>query len=316
MSITVEPIKLNYIYFKGPTGATGPPGSTSLTVGPTGFTGSVGNQGNQGPLGTQGASGLGQAGLQGPSGGQGSIGPIGDIGVSGAVGSQGPAGTSGDQGPTGVDSMDAGGPTGPQGPQGTTGASLPGPVGPQGQTGPEGAFNSTEVASGMIYRSESTTDPFETDLDPTFTLIRSRSNGSHPCGAVNVTAWSSLTNQVNITSFASDLPGEPAGFTIQTTGVYWFSYNLTILNSGAVTDRVVIFECQVGPGLPFPVAGSRSRTTINDNLTHVSHNFLLLVVAGSQVGLYAANQSADNICLDLDNSSFVAKLLEPTGPGA
>jgi len=317
---TVEKVELNLVYFSGPTGPQGAQGASGEA---TGGTGPIGSQGARGLSGTPGTQGLPGIDLLGPRGPPGVDGISGDFGTFGAVGSQGVAGPQGAQGSVGPDSIIPAGPQGDEGPPGPQGAAGPGLTGPAGtMTGPPGAqgvdgeFVEQKKSTGMIFRQDNNDSLFETDSTPTYHLIQGRLAGTHDCNPFDISVWNQpLANNVNSGVFASDLPGEPAGFEIQTdcNGVYWFSYNLTFRNEGEVINREIVLECQVGPGPPILIVGSRSSLTVNDDIVHVSHSFLYDAVAGEQIGIYATNLSgASNICMDIDNSNFVSKLLEPS----
>lgn len=312
----VEKLELNLVFFSGPIG---PPGFQGAQGEGIGGTGSKGNLGHRGEVGTQGMRGLPGMDLLGPRGSPGIMGLIGDFGKIGQVGDRGSAGPMGAQGFVGPPSVELSGPIGPEGPpgfQGPAGLGLTGPasseIGPPGAQGAKGDFIEQKKSTGMILRQNDSTTLFETDTIPIYNPIRGREAGTHDCNPFDLSVWNQgLTNNLNSGVFASDIPGEPAGFEIQAncSGVYWFCYNLTFRNEGEMIDREIVLECR-GPDI---IPGSRSSLTVNDNIVHVSHSFLYDATAGAQIGIYAANlNGAPNICLDLDNSNFISKLLKPS----
>ena len=162
----------------GPTGPTGPQGVGSTgTTGPTGPQGptGTGGVGPAGPTGPQGISTTGTTGPTGPTGPEstatGPTGTTGTTGPTGATGATGPAGgptgptgplatgPTGPTGPEGVSTTGTTGPTGPTGPENT--ASGPtGPTGPLGPTGPTGVgstINNSDLPTGYLLFTPSTT---------------------------------------------------------------------------------------------------------------------------------------------------------------
>lgn len=313
---TVQDVQLNLEIFLGPVGFQGAQGVAGTVRGGTGPTGAQGDIGTQGDVGAQGTPGIDLPGPQGAQGTPGTIGPFGNIGTPGTVGDAGFEGAQGimgapsplPNGPPGVQG-DVG-PPGPPGP-GTPGAqgTITGPPGPQGN---DGEFTGSNMATAMIYRNSGSAGLFESDANPTFQLIRSRLAGGHDCGAVNISTWNQpVANSLNIQSFNSELPGEPAGFEIQMNydGTYWFSYNITAFIEGEGVNRVISLEARSTAGTT-TIAGSKSSSTVNDRRVHFSQTFLYDGVAGEQIGVYASNLNGlPNICIDMGNSSFVAKLI-------
>ena len=136
----------------GPTGTVGPTGATGPAGGPTGPTGPTGTAGTNGPTGP---AGLGLDGATGPTGATGPAGgptgPTGPLAI-GPTGPTGPAGADGTGGTTG--------PTGPVGPEGPEGAGTTGPTGPLGPTGPTGVgstINNSDLPTGYLLFTPSTT---------------------------------------------------------------------------------------------------------------------------------------------------------------
>ena len=311
---TVQDVKINLEIFLGPRGSQGAQGVSGLIRGQTGPTGAQGDFGTQGDLGAQGPPGIDLPGPQGAQGTPGTFGPFGNIGVAGTRGSPGFSGPRGLMGapsplPTGPPGVQGDiGPPGPPGP-GIEGAqgTITGPPGPQGSPG---EFTGSNIATAMIYRNSFSSGIFESDANPTFQLVRSRLAGGHDCGSFNISTWNQpALNSLNIQTFASELPGQPAGFTIQMNydGTYWFSYNISAFIEGEGLDRVLSLESRSTSGT---IAGSKSSATINNKTVHFSQTFLYNAVAGEQIGVYASNLNGlPNICIDMGNSSFVAKLI-------
>lgn len=316
MSLNIGKVRLNLIRFQGPQGQPCDSGMAGVT-GPQGDSGRRGPRGLQGFIGTQGLTGdtlgapVGILGAQGTQGVQGPLGPEGPEGPPGTQGAEGPVGA------TGPDSVLPSGPPGPQGPIGPPGADgTVGAIGPPGSNGPPGeagnlgapgVLTGQTIASGLMTR-DTAGGLIETDMSPTFTLIQSRLSGSHPCGGGNAEAWNGFSNSINMFTIDSDLVNQPAAFTIQLAGVYYFKYNFDL--SDFATNVDVILECRSGPGPPVAIPGSRITMSIDNNTHHVSQNFIYQALAGEQIGVYAANTTADDICLNFSKGSFVVKLLE------
>lgn len=320
MPFTIESIPLNTEYFRGPQGFTGPAGPVGVE---RGGTGAVGAQGEAGPAGAQGVQGAPGIDLIGPRGLIGVVGIIGDFGEFGPTGSIGPQGATGPQGAQGFPSLLPSGPPGSPGAQGVTGPAGGGATGAQGEvTGPpgiqgaEGNFVEQKMSTGMIYRDDPSLTLFEANFVPNFELIKSRAAGTHPCNPFNLTVWNQPPlNFRNLGVFSSDILGQPGGFQIQTgcAGVFWFNYNISFKNESEAVDRVIALECQRGPGVTSVIPGSRSSVTIDQDLVHISHNFIYAASAGDEIGVYAANlDGMPNICMDMDNSNFISRLLIPT----
>tara|TARA_R100001163_G_C5060528_1_gene197341 strand:+ start:1327 stop:2292 length:966 start_codon:yes stop_codon:yes gene_type:complete len=314
----LERFEPNLLFFKGPTGPTGPPGFQGEGTGGVGPIGPQGSQGSLGVTGIQGPSGIDLPGPQGAAGMEGIIGLFGDVGERGRLGNAGPTGATGQMG---TPSLLPNGPPGAQGAigaQGPIGDGIPGPTGTiegvVGDVGEMGQFIDSSKSSGMIYRNDVGPGRFETDPSPNYHLIQSRLAGNHDCGMFDIQVWNRPgLSLVNAGTFESEISGQPAGFRINTDfdGIYWFRYNLTIfLDSTNDIDRIVVLECRsnFGGGL---ISGSRSTVNLDSNKMHVSHNFFYRAQGNENIGIYATNLSGTpNLCINIDNSSFVHKLIK------
>lgn len=295
--IEVSNMGLNFVRFIGPTGPIGPIGPPGNKSGGAGSVGSIGSIGITGPQGIQGDIGFSDGAVTGAQGDTGSIGPPGKtglIGIQGNVGGTGPRGYDGDIGITGPDSILPPGQIGPPGALGPIG-----PVGAQGSVGSVGS--DMTVACGMIYRDS---DGGNFEGGSSMTLIESRTDGG--CG--NVSAWTKSANIFVLAVSCSQIITEPHGFIVTVSGIYWFSYNLTMELIGDDTPTTIIFECRSN-GLSIP--GSRSRITVVKR-THLSHKFIYGALSGQQISVYAQNESGISTCLILDESCFIGKLMRQT----
>ncbi|XP_059200088.1 otolin-1-A [Centropristis striata] len=139
---------------KGEIGPRGPPGPAGLP-GANGLNGDIGDKGDQGPVGLPGAPGIpgkpgekGDPGLRGEKGERGFSGLKGDPGERGEPGLNGTKGNIGREGPMGPPGV--AGTKGQKGEQGLTGECLPGEKGDVGERGPPGmrGVNGTDGAKG------------------------------------------------------------------------------------------------------------------------------------------------------------------------
>lgn len=308
MSFFISKIKTNLSAFTGRIGPTGPIGVN----GTQGFTGILGIEGLSGILGVQGFNGF----TGGPSdfGLQGSQGLLGDQGFLGPSGNSGPLGN---QGLTGLNTVSIGD-TGPIGFQGESGPfGLQGFLGDigmsglQGLQGVTGSIPNFQSASGLIFRP-SIGGIVETNLLPVFNLIQGQP-GPNGCTGIDIDAWFTGDNLSNISIIDGNIATQPAQFVPQISGIYLFTYNIDITDDDddASFMNNIMFECQVGPGVPLTIPGSRASITVDDLGNHVSHNFLYQALTGEEIGVYIANSLMDGICLNFRKSSFVAKLLQP-----
>jgi len=242
------------------------------------------------------------------------IGPTGPPGP----GATGPRGNQGSQGITVIGSTGKQGHTGPinyvvSGPTGAIGNGITGLIGVPGSTGATGfggPYTYAAIANGMIYDNQLGTNVISTDMIPTYNVIMSRKAQSDICTMNDVRIWNgSILNNMGI--FTDSYFGDPIGFQIQMSGIYWFSYNITLSDVGDFINRDILIECRDSSTT---IPGSQLRITIQNNPSlnttqHISQKFIYSVLAGDQIGIYLANDIEDNICIQLDNCNFVAKLL-------
>lgn len=243
-----------------------------------------------GPTGVQGFLGF--------NGFQGSIGDIGSL----TIGITGPTGPNGGLnvviGPTGYNGGEVIGMRGLQGYQGVQGRG--------------GNYENGAIANGMIYNDKLNVNMIQTDMIPIYNEIRSRISGSNICTIEDERIWNGSIMD-NMDAYVDGNFGDVIGFKIVSaySGIYWFSYNLTIRNTD-INDRKLLIHCRVGGTNVIP--GSLSRITLKGNtaiesICSVSQKFMYVATSGDEIGIYIANDNFDGICIEMDNSNFVAKLV-------
>ena len=132
--------------------------------------------------------------------------------------------------------------------------------------------------------------------------------GPNTCSANNITLWNNTANLTNVSIVNGEVG--PAQFQVGQAGTYLVGYHLDISDQddAPLSLTNLFFECQSSG---FAIEGSRSSITVDTQNIHISNKFLAPLLQGDQIGLFAANDLQNDLCINVNKATFWLKRLGP-----